>query len=733
MQLRDRLRAVVTFPPLVGALYMLVRVGLAASARSEQDRALGESERARAVEIFVTHRYDAEITRLALSLGCIAAAIGLALGLVAAALMRVRSPQRARGVWGLAEPWLVVAALHAAIMAWAVAQAPQLYAASLYSRGGVWRALQVVVTDTLGPWGVALMSLVLGAFYTRIWKHFGSGGPLTWLAHLRGMQRRVAGAGLGALLFLVAYASQRHAHAGDAGAPSAAKAPNAPRAAGGKKTNVLVLAADSLRADRLVPRTMPEMSAFVEHGAVFERAYVSLPRTFSSWVTLLTGRYAFHHGVRSMFPRWEDRQTDFNALPAQLAAAGYRTGVVSDFAGDIFGRIDLGFDTVDTPRFDLLELVRQRALERETPLLPFLHSRRGRTLFPTLREMNHAADPDMLAKDVVDAVDAMQGGPFFLTAFFSTAHFPYAAPHPYYGRFTDPSYRGAYKYHKPVGLEDEAVVAPADVQQIRALYDGSVLAIDHAMGRVVDALRDRGLLQNTIVVITADHGETLYENDHGAGHGDHLFGDEGTHTPLAIVVPGRSRQREAGIVRDVDLAPTLYDLTGVEAPARLDGRSLASRLEGKPLDARLAFAETELWFTESIPGLPATLRLPYPGVMHLTEPDAEHGDEIVLRKSWEAVTTTARHRMVRDARWKLVYVPTREGAKLVLFDTLNDPGETRDVSLVEPKEQGRLKKELYAWMLSDERAEMDGQLVVTRPKSDKVEKKAAAAPTGAPK
>jgi arylsulfatase A-like enzyme len=416
-----------------------------------------------------------------------------------------------------------------------------------------------------------------------------------------------------------------------------------------------------------------------------------------------------------MFPRWEDRQHDFDAMPGRFRSAGYRTAVVSDYAGDIFGRIDLGFQTVDTPRFDLRELVRQRALERETPLLPFLHSRVGRSLFPVLREMNHAADPEMLAADVGRAIDGFGKAPFFLTVFFSTAHFPYAAPNPYYGAYTDPAYRGRYKYHKPVGLGDEAPPDVADIRQIRGLYDGAVRSIDDAMAEVIDRLASRGLLDDTVVVVTADHGETLYENNHGQGHGDHLFGDEGTHTPLIIFDPrSREHHHESGVVRDVDLAPTIYDLVGLPRADRLDGATLAPVFSGKPLDKRTAFAETELWFTEDIQAVSPEMRFPYPGVMHLTELDGDHGDEIVLRKQWEPLTTMARHRMARDERFKLVYVPTRTGAKYMLFDTKEDPGENRNVAASYPKEVESLRGQLMRWMLADPRAELVDGLVVPR-------------------
>src|SRR5271169_4110442 len=156
--------------------------------------------------------------------------------------------------------------------------------------------------------------------------------------------------------------------------------------------------------------------------------------------------------------------------------------------------------------------------------MPILHSRIGRAAFPVMREMNDAADPAMLARDAVRAMRKLEArGPFFLVVFFSTAHFPYAAPAPYYRRFTDPGYRGRYKYDKPVGLGAQAPADTRDEAQVRGLYDGAVTAIDDAAQKVLDALAADRLDKKTVVVVTADHGETLYDHGHGAGHGDHLF------------------------------------------------------------------------------------------------------------------------------------------------------------------------------------------------------------------
>jgi arylsulfatase A-like enzyme len=675
---------------------MLVLVWLAARRGDLADQALGGQSRAISAAVH-THFGD-ELSRMKLAIVGAALAIGTLLGLAAHLSLSLRSQllgQPApslvrRSVQGLA---LVVVG-QAVIEAYGIVVTPQLFAAGFYTEGGALRTLQVVVTDVLGEVGViAVGAAALGvvwAWHPREWRSFAP--RLAKARESWSRERAVPAAiGLGAA-FLLGNAL------GEPFLPPAmaASAPDA-------KPNVLILAADSLRADRIDPRVAPRLARLAREGVSFDRAYVSLPRTFPSWVTMLTGRHPHHHGIRSMFPRWEDRAKDFDALPERFARDGYFTAVVSDFAGDIFDRIGLGWTETHVPTFDFRQLIRQRALERETPLLPYLTSRLGRAVFPVLRELNDAADPRMLTKDSLATLGKARGKPFFVTVFFSTAHFPYAAPAPYYTRFTRPEYRGRYKYDKPVGLEHDAPADKEDIEQVRALYDGAVAGIDDGVKEILDALERSGQAKNTIVVILADHGETLYDNGHGEGHGDHLFGDEGTHVPFIIYDPrgGRNAHHVPGVVRDVDLAPTLYELAGVSRPAELDGMSLVPALEGAALSPRLAFAETGLWFTEEVSGVPSALRLPYPGVAGMTEVDADHGDEVVLSREMRPLAIVAKHRMVRDDRWKLIYVPTRGGVRYFLYDTVTDPGETHDVASDHPGEVSRLKGELWRWMLSD--------------------------------
>jgi arylsulfatase A-like enzyme len=360
-------------------------------------------------------------------------------------------------------------------------------------------------------------------------------------------------------------------------------------------------------------------------------------------------------------------------------------------------------------------LIRVRVLSVQPAILPLSAFGWVRRLVPSFDEMHNAADPALLSRRALGAISSVDREPFFATVFFSALHFPYAAPHPYFNRFSDPAYRGRFKYGKANLLGREAPPDAADIRQIRAAYDGAAAAVDDAIGGLIDNLEARGLSDRTVIVITADHGEALYESGRAQGHGDHLFGDETTHVPLLILDPRRPGARVIkDIVRDVDLAPTLCELAGVEPPGDRDGHSLVPALDLKPLEPAFAYAETGLWFSESLPDVPRSLRIPYPDLTQLLELRQDRADDLALRPELELLTIAAKHRMVRDERYKLVYAPTRSGAKYFLFDTASDPAETRDVAGANPEIVRRLGDELWRFMLQDPKFERRGDLLVPR-------------------
>ena len=116
------------------------------------------------------------------------------------------------------------------------------------------------------------------------------------------------------------------------------------------RPNVVILAADSFRNDHVDPALTPHLSELATHGTRFARAYVTIARTFPSWTTILTGRYPHHHGIRTTLPRHEDRDHPFDTMAARFRKAGWATGVVADYGGDVFHLADLGFGHHSTPR-----------------------------------------------------------------------------------------------------------------------------------------------------------------------------------------------------------------------------------------------------------------------------------------------------------------------------------------------------------------------------------------------
>ncbi len=612
--------------------------------------------------------------------------------------------------------------LHLVVFARALQLRPALFAEALYDRGGLAKALMLAISH--GRALPVLLTLCLTALLFAILAPLLSPRGRRLLADLRERvrgRRRVAALSALALglLLLGGYYGLR--------GESVPPAPPSPHSAAPPSTrpSVLLIAIDSLRADRLdgserSRRLLPALSALAERSVVFDSARVTVPRTFPSLVTLLTGRYPHSHGIRTMFPTLSQRAKVPKALPRLLREAGYRTTVLSDFCGEIFSRIDLGYEHSQVPAFDARTIVLQRALTLHKNLLPYFLTDVGRPLahawFPELDSLAEIADARRLADRSVAFLAAAGSQAQFMTVFFSSAHFPYAAPAPYYRQHTDPSYRGAFRYYKPPLAEPQS---PADVAQVRGLYDGALAAADDGVARILAGLARLGRLQSTIIIVLADHGENLYDAPgRGMGHGDHLEGDPSLHVPLIIYDPVHAfpAHRVPGIVRDIDVVPTLLSLLGQSLPpdgVPLDGVDLRPLLAGEKSSLGLAaFHETELWFTASGPGFEPDKRLPYPAVTSTTAVDAH--DDIALSERFSELVTVAKHRALRTEDWKLIYRPTRAGARFSLFDMHRDAQEQHDLAEQYPEIVEKLRAALFELVARDPSVTIENGFILPR-------------------
>jgi arylsulfatase A-like enzyme len=579
--------------------------------------------------------------------------------------------------WGLRRRTALFGALgalagHSFFLLRSMSQFPALYEAHFYEPGGARRALLEFATDDLRPASLDLWvaGVLVLFFFPLLLQHF---------------KRALVVVGAVSLLALAANYW-----------------PRAHYAPAHQKRNLLVIAVDSLRADRLFgieiagPTIFPNFWSLASRGVRFRQAYVTQARTFPSFVTLLTGRWSAHHGIRHEFPTAAARAAIGPSLPSILHDNGWQTSAVSDFAGEIFSRAPL-FEHNDVPRLDLFSIVGEQILASHPNLLPYASTRLGRRIFPATGVAAELEDPAALAERAGAEIDRLSAKPFFLTVFFSAPHTPYAAPSPWWNRHAGPGeYRGRYRYLKQP-LPQLPVLPPDDAEQVQHLYDGAVASVDDAVGTLLQRLADDGLAEDTLVVLLGDHGENLFEvPGRGMGHGDHLWGDLANHIPLVIAAPGQAPRDVDGIVRDVDLAPTLARLLGVPAPPG-DGVDLAPLLDGSRPSLDLdAYEESGLWLLSSGPGYRKDDRLPYPDLWHITEA-APDGD-IFLSPRWEQPSNDAKYRALRTPHWKLVYQPAPAGTAWRLFDLDADPDQRRDVAAEHPDVMAQLRPRLERWI-----------------------------------
>jgi arylsulfatase A-like enzyme len=340
----------------------------------------------------------------------------------------------------------------------------------------------------------------------------------------------------------------------------------------------------------------------------------------------------------------------------------------------------------------------------------------GYELFPQIRSFAQFVTPEVVTKRVEERVadQAASGRPFFWHVFYSSNHLPYRAAEPYCRMFSDPEYSGKnatgvdFDIDQFIGgtdVEDKWSALPEEeVRQIRALYDGCTRQFDECFRRILASLDEHGLKDETIVVLTADHGDDLYEAGVTLGHGLSFNGaGHSFHVPLAIYVPGRGALRFDQQVRTIDIAPTLAELTGIEIPDSWEGRSLASWIEDPAAARDLPFyGESQFPFIQlKVEGVE---RPKLPPMDELTLIDSDFNFQFVLKSEYRNQVLEAKQRCLRTREWKLVCTPTADGSRhFGLFHLPTDPNCLKDVASEHPDVMRSMRRALEKWI--DERIE----------------------------
>ncbi len=340
---------------------------------------------------------------------------------------------------------------------------------------------------------------------------------------------------------------------------------NTPRSDKAPRPNILLITLDTTRKDHLscyghARETTPRLDELARESVKFSRAYSTTSWSLPSHASLFTGKFPSSHGAHQsetgnlILSDAVDGPDAFDALRARgigneertlasiLSEEGYQTcGVVAGpWMKTMFG-LNVGFETYHEE--GITELNGRPAVEVTDTAVNWLDS------------------PAFSSEE-----------PFFLFLNYFDAHLPYKPPVEFRNRFV------------PAGTPESSLLFPSNRQEERfvanLLYDAEILAVDHHMGRLFDELRKRGLYENTLIIVTADHGELIGEHNQ-SGHGFCLYEEE-IQIPLVVRDPGSKSEGPTGArgstndspIQLPDVFTLVLDHLGLPYPQGIQGQRL---------------------------------------------------------------------------------------------------------------------------------------------------------------
>ncbi len=358
------------------------------------------------------------------------------------------------------------------------------------------------------------------------------------------------------------------------------------------RPNLVLITIDTLRADRLScygydRDTTPAMDRLAEQGVLCRNTQVQSPWTLSSLASLLTSTYPSVNRVFTGYNRLDNARI---TLAETLKDDGYLTQaiVTNGWLETNFG-LNQGFDGYYHPD-DYFAMHRFRGMIWERIARRFLRER---------MEMTNRHRAAYISDRAIQWLRTHADRSFFLWLHYIDPHDPYAPPEPHNERW-DPDYTGRWKESSGIifNLRIGQILTSEEMDHIEALYDGEVAYCDEHVGRVLEELDRLGLTENTLVVLTSDHGEEFW--DHGGVMHGHTLYEECVRVPLILRFPGRLPQgvRLESRVRLLDVVPTICELLQVESPEEVQGTSMLPLLEAPGRSDRPVYAEALLYFGE---------------------------------------------------------------------------------------------------------------------------------------
>ncbi len=340
--------------------------------------------------------------------------------------------------------------------------------------------------------------------------------------------------------------------------------------------NIVLISIDTLRYDALgctgneYVKT-PNIDTLANEGIVFDNCIVPMPLTVPSHISMLTGLIPRNHGVRRQEGKLDE---SFVTLPGILSEHGYTCGGFVSMAmlkGENCG-LGKGFHYYDDSWIT----------EGESMIFPpeVKYLIAGNILNRIFAGKPPPANPverraDETVDNAIEWLENMEGNNFFCFLHLFDPHWEYAAPEPYSDMYA-PDYRGILKSEPEVADDPWSnidALGAEDIEYFKARYDAEVTYIDAQLGRMFDRLKELDLWDNTMIILTADHGES-FGHDYLFDHRYRVY-QSCIHVPLIIKPFGNADgQRVDALCSTTDLFPTICDTLDIRIQDDLDGSNL---------------------------------------------------------------------------------------------------------------------------------------------------------------
>jgi arylsulfatase A-like enzyme len=364
------------------------------------------------------------------------------------------------------------------------------------------------------------------------------------------------------------------------------------------KINVITIISDTFRYDHLGSSgnrwiQTPNLDLFAEKSMIFDRAYAASFPTIPHRHDLFTGQYTFTHSG------WEPLKRNEIILPQLLRQAGYVTQLIND-TGHMLSHgmyYQRGFDGWLWIRGQEMDAYATQPIEIKFPCDPRkLRNRRSVVQYLRNVSMRKFENEYFVAKTMTEASKWLELNydkheKFFLYIDTFSPHEPWDPPKWYVDKY-DPNYEGEEVIYP--SYEPSDYLTSEEVKHCKALYAGEVTLVDNWVGNLLAKVEDLGLLENTAIFFTSDHG--FYHGEHGLMGksiiipkivGYYPLYEETAHVPLIVYLPDeKGGKRSQALVQPPDLTSTIIELIEAKEPATFQGKSLVPLLKGENVNWR---------------------------------------------------------------------------------------------------------------------------------------------------